>query len=95
MAGDWRLLLDGLELSNSVTDEVAFGYLAMDLSPAPTEPDETEVLTIRRLPFAEALKLALAGTLKDVLTVAMLLRTYHMAQEGGLPAELSAKLLGR
>lgn len=95
VAADWRLLLDGLELSNSVTDEIAFGFLAMGLSSAPVDPDETEVLTLRRVPFAEALRLALSGTLKDVLTVAMLLRVYHMAQEGGLPADLTARLLAR
>jgi 8-oxo-dGTP pyrophosphatase MutT (NUDIX family) len=93
LAADWRLVLDGLELSNSVTDEIAFGYLALDLTPAPTDPDETEVLTLRRVSFREALDLALKGVLKDVLTVAMLLRAYHMAKEGELPAELVSAML--
>lgn len=95
LAADWRLVLDGVELSNSVTDELGFGFIALDLSPAPTEPDETEALTLRRVPFAEALELALSGVLRDLLTVAMLLRAYHMAREGDLPADLSARMLGR
>ena len=73
VAADWRLVLEA-ELSNSVTDEVAFGYLALGLAATDVEPDETEVLTLRRVPFAEALQLALTGVIRDVLTVAMLLR---------------------
>lgn len=92
-AAEWRLVLDGLELSNSITDEVAFGFLALDLTPVPLDPDETEVLTLRRVPYRQALDLALAGVLKDVLTVAMLLRAYHMAQEGELPPALVSAML--
>jgi 8-oxo-dGTP pyrophosphatase MutT (NUDIX family) len=94
VAGDWRLVLEA-ELSNSVTDEIAFGYLALDLTPTEVEPDETEALTLRRVPFVEALDLALSGVIRDVLTVAMLLRAYHMAREGDLPPSLNARLLAR
>ena len=84
-----------LELSNSVTDEQAFGFIALDLADTGAEPDETEALTLRRVPFREALNLAKAGVLKDVMTVAMLYQVYHMASEGELPAELCRALLRR
>lgn len=94
-AADWREVMR-TQLSNSVTDEIAIGYLATGLSAAPTghEADETEALTIIRVPFREALDAALAGHLPDMLTVAMLLRGYHMAREGALPAGLSRAMLG-
>ena len=92
LAADWRLVLEA-ELSNSVTDEVAFGFIALGLTATEVEPDETEVLTLRRVPFARALELALTGVIRDVLTVAMLLRAYHMAKEGQLPPALSAAML--
>ena len=92
LASDWRLVLEA-ELSNSVTDEIAFGFIALGLSETQVEPDETEVLTLRRVPFAEALGLATSGVLRDVLTVAMLLRAYHMAKEGQLPPALCAAML--
>jgi 8-oxo-dGTP pyrophosphatase MutT (NUDIX family) len=94
-AGDWREVLR-LQLSNSVTDERAFGYLAMDLRPAAGEhaKDATEELAIARVPFAEALAAALAGHMPDALTVAMLLRAYHMAHEGALPDALTRAVLG-
>jgi len=94
-AADWREVLR-MQLSNSVTDEIAVGYLATGLSPAPggAEPDETEALAIARVPFREALNAATTGKIKDALTVAMLLRGYHMAREGALPGVLARVMLG-
>lgn len=94
MAADWRLVLE-CELSNSVTDELGFGFLALDLSPTESAPDPTEALTLRRVPFAQALDLAMSGVIRDVLSVAMLLRVHYMASEGLLPPALTARLLGR
>ncbi len=94
IAGDWRLILEA-ELSNSVTDERAFGYLALDLTPTQTAPDATEALTLRRVAFTEALHLATSGVIRDILSVAMLLRVHYMALEGRLPPALTARLLGR
>jgi 8-oxo-dGTP pyrophosphatase MutT (NUDIX family) len=95
VAADWREVLR-MQLSNSVTDELAIGYLALELSDGPGEhqPDETEALAIARVPFAEALEAALAGHMQDALTVAMLLRAYHMAREGALPGALARLMLG-
>jgi len=91
-ARDWRQVLT-MELSNSITDERGFGFLALDLYPVPQNPDETEVLQIARVPFREALDQALAGNMPDLQTVAMLLRAYHMAKEGELPRELTRAML--
>ncbi|HEX3699045.1 MAG TPA: NUDIX hydrolase [Phenylobacterium sp.] len=94
VAADWREVLR-LQLSNSVTDERAFGFLALGLSEAPEghHQDETEDLAVIRVPFREALEAALAGHLQDALTVAMLLRAYHMAREGALPDALARVML--
>lgn len=91
-AADWRRILR-MELSNSVTDEVAIGFLAMDLTATETAPDETEDLAVARVPFGEALEAAVAGHMPDAITVALLLRTHHMAFRGELPAELAALIL--
>lgn len=93
VAADWRLILS-LELSNSITDEHGFGYLAMDLSPTAAAPDETEDLAVARVPFPEALDAAVAGHMPDALTVALLLRVHHMAVKGELPAKLTQLVLG-
>lgn len=93
-AGDWQEILR-TQLSNSVTDERMIGYLATGLSEASSEhhADDTEAIALVRAPFREALDAAMAGYLADMLTVAMLLRGYHMAREGALPAALARAML--
>jgi len=94
-AREWRELMR-VQLSNSITDETAIGYLALGLEPADGahEADETEALVVVQVPFREALEAALAGHMPDVLTVAMLLRAYHMAREGLLAPALARAMLG-
>lgn len=91
-AADWRLILT-MELSNSITDELCHGYLALDLTPTGTAPDETEDLATVRVPFGEALDAAVSGHMPDSLTVALLLRVHHMAVKGELPEGLARLVL--
>jgi 8-oxo-dGTP pyrophosphatase MutT (NUDIX family) len=67
-AADWRLILT-MELSNSITDEICHGYLAMDLTPTATAPDDTEDLAIARVPFGQALDAAVGGDIADGVSV--------------------------
>ena len=95
VAADWREVLRA-QLSNSVTDERMIGYLALGLTEAKSDTigaDETEEITLVRAPFREALDAAMAGQMPDMLTVAMLLRGYHMAREGALPGALTRAML--
>jgi len=94
-AAEWREVMR-TQLSNSVTDERMVGYLALGLSQAPAAhaADDTEAIVLQRVPFREALDAAVAGYLPDMLTVAMLLRGYHMAREGSLPGALARAMLG-
>lgn len=94
-ADTWQEVLR-MQLSNSVTDELAIGYLATGLRPSAgkAEQDETEDFSVIRVPFREALDAAMNGHIRDALTVAMLLRAYHMAREGHLPGALASAMLG-
>ena len=94
-AADWREVLRA-QLSNSVSDERAFGYLALGLSEAanPAGHDDTEDIRVERVPFREALAAAMAGDIQDILTVAMLLKASHMAREGLLPPDLAQAMIG-
>jgi len=83
-----------MQLSNSSSDEVAFGYLATGLSPVSHDPDATEQLTVVRVPFREVLKAAADGRIQDAITVAMVLRVHHMAHEGELSTGLTRLVLG-
>lgn len=67
-AGRWELILRA-HLSNSISDEEAFCYLATDLREGIASPEGTEVLQVRRVPFAEALALVARGEITDSLSV--------------------------
>lgn len=90
----WRQILK-MHLSNSVTNEVAYIYLATGLSPASGKRDDTEEdLVVRRMPFGEALAMCGDGRITDSLTVAGLLRVYQLAVAGDLPEDLSSVIAG-
>jgi 8-oxo-dGTP pyrophosphatase MutT (NUDIX family) len=69
-----------LDLSNSCTDERGVIFLATGLTPGRAAPDDTEALAHKTIPFAAALTDALEGRITDSMSVAGLLRAYHMAQ---------------
>jgi 8-oxo-dGTP pyrophosphatase MutT (NUDIX family) len=71
-------------LSNSVSDEEAVCYLATGLRHGDAEPEGTEELRVRWVPFAEALAMALDGRITDALSVVALQRVALMRQAGGL-----------
>ncbi len=72
-AKEWRVITK-IHLTNCVSDEVGYGYLAQDLSFGEPEFEETEDLEIRKLPFKEALDMTLAGEITDSLSVATILK---------------------
>jgi 8-oxo-dGTP pyrophosphatase MutT (NUDIX family) len=90
-AGSWLRFLD-LHLSNSVSDEHAIIYLAWNLTEGAAQPDDTEQLAIRRVAFAEAVRMAMAGEITDAMAVAGLLKAQVMLDRGLLPADLAALL---
>lgn len=71
-----------MHLSNSVSDELAIIYVAQDLQQGVASPEETEDLAIRKLPFEEAYQMVLDGTITDSMSVAGILRTKLLIQEG-------------
>ncbi len=93
-ASDWRQVLS-YQLSNSVTDERGFGFIATGLTQSEAEPDATEAIAMVRVAFREALEQAIEGRIHDIITVAMLLRAYHMASEGALPEPLATAMLSK
>lgn len=72
-AEKWTLLQE-LQLSNSVTDEYGFIYLAENLSFENPNPDEDEDLQVIKISLADAYQLVLNGAIKDSLTVIALLK---------------------
>ena len=67
-----------LHTSNSITDEVGLVFLARELTPGDPEFEDTENITIRKLPFSVALQEVLDGKITDAISVAGLLRVSRM-----------------
>jgi 8-oxo-dGTP pyrophosphatase MutT (NUDIX family) len=78
-----RPLFD-MHLSNSISDERAHLYLATELEPGPSAPEDTEELTVRRVPLDEAYGMVLRGEITDSLSVAAIFRLMLMRHEGTL-----------
>ena len=76
-AKNWELLQE-MQVSNSVTDEVSTTYVARGLTFSAASPDGTEQLAIRKLPLAEAIRLAIDGTIRDSISVASLLKLHAL-----------------
>jgi 8-oxo-dGTP pyrophosphatase MutT (NUDIX family) len=88
-AAHWAPLLSDVHLSNSVTDERAYAFLAWGLSPdASWEKDAVEDLAVRYVPFAEAVRMAVSGEINDAFSLVMLLKADHLARTGALPEAL-------
>ena len=71
--GSWRKIMH-LHMSNSITDEEGFVFLAEDLSEGEPQFDETEKLEIRKLPLVAALELVNCGQITDAISVAAILK---------------------
>jgi ADP-ribose pyrophosphatase len=73
IAETWTPLME-LHLSNSVSDEYGVLYVATDLTQGVAEPEITEQLEIRKLPFLEAYDMVLRGDITDALSIAAILK---------------------
>ncbi len=72
-AGKWTEILK-MHVSNSVSDEYAVVYVAEDLLAGEAEPEDTEQLSIKKLPFSEAVEWVMNGTITDSISVAAILK---------------------
>ncbi len=82
-AHKWTEILR-MHLSNSVSDELAIIYVAQDLEQFEPEPEETEQLVIRKLPFTEVYNMVSKGEITDSMTVGAVLKAKLMLLENQL-----------
>ena len=90
-AESWLELLH-LTLSGAITDQRAVCFVAWGLGQHERKPDEQEVLKRRRVPFPEALRMALGGEITEAISVATILALQARTALGELPEDL-ARLL--
>jgi ADP-ribose pyrophosphatase len=73
-----------LHLSNSVSDELCIIYLARNLQQFEPEPEDTEQLIIKKIPFEEVYNMVCNGEITDSVTVAAVHKIKLMLLEGKL-----------
>jgi 8-oxo-dGTP pyrophosphatase MutT (NUDIX family) len=71
----WQQLGPRIQLSNCISNELGYMYLARQLRSGSATPEGTEVLQVKRLPFEEALRMARDGRIEDSLSIIALERT--------------------
>lgn len=83
VAKTWSTLLE-MHTSNSVTDEYGIVYIAKDLTQEAAEPEDTEELKVKKLPFKEALQMAMDGRITDSISIAALFKAKLLMDMGKL-----------
>jgi ADP-ribose pyrophosphatase len=82
-AKQWERIQE-MSLSNSVTDEKCFIFLARELSQHASAPEETEELVVKKVSFEEVYHMVRDGKITDAVTVAAILKIKVMMLEGKL-----------
>jgi 8-oxo-dGTP pyrophosphatase MutT (NUDIX family) len=77
VASDWTTLGPPAYLSNCFTSEQAVFFLAQGLAHVEAEPDGTEVLQLKRVPFNEVISQVRTGEISDAVSVIALERAWH------------------
>ncbi|NCI45848.1 NUDIX domain-containing protein [Sediminibacterium soli] len=73
-ASEWEPLLS-MHVSNSVSDEWAEVFIARGLTQHEPEPEDTEQLQVKRVPFEEVYAMVEKGEITDSISVAAILKT--------------------
>ncbi|HET6243326.1 MAG: NUDIX hydrolase [Bacteroidetes bacterium] len=74
VAKKWTQIQE-MHLSNSVSDEYAVIFIAQQLSFEEAQPEETEQLQVKKIPFDELFQMVMNGEITDSMSVAAVLKT--------------------
>jgi 8-oxo-dGTP pyrophosphatase MutT (NUDIX family) len=69
--------LGAMHPHNSSCDCTYHAFLAQDLEHGQSQPDQTELLSHKMMPFAQVLEMAQSGEILDVFTVVGIFRAWH------------------
>ena len=83
IAEEWTKILD-IHVSNSVTDETGMIFLARGLSFGEAEPEETEDLQIKKVPFQTAFEMVMNGEITDSLSMVGILKLKLLLDSGAI-----------
>ena len=82
-ANKWAPLMT-MHLSNCVSNEIAHIFIAQDLTEGIAEPEETEDLVVKKIPFAEVYEMVMNGEITDAISVAAILKVKILLEKGNI-----------
>lgn len=82
VAGHWEPLGHEIHLSNCHSSERGFLYVARDLAHVAAEPEGTEQLQVRKVPWAEAVDMVRRGEITDAMSLLGIM-LYEQRRPGG------------
>jgi 8-oxo-dGTP pyrophosphatase MutT (NUDIX family) len=71
-----------IHTSNSVTDEYGIIYIAQELEETEAEPEESEDLQVKKVPFETAFQMVMNGEITDSLSMAGILKAKILIDKG-------------
>jgi ADP-ribose pyrophosphatase len=80
-ARDWTEIMK-MHLSNSVSDEVGYVFVAKNLTMGMAQPEDTEELKLKKIPLEEALAMCMRGEITDSVTLLALFKTKLLLEQG-------------
>jgi len=82
LAEYWESIGGEIHMSNCHSSEKGFLFVATGLREVEAEPEGTEVLSLRRVPFEEAVRMVTAGEVRDAFSVMGILLLDRLLREG-------------
>ena len=80
-ANIWQQIIE-MYLSNSITDEHCFVFVAKELSQHTAMPESTEQLRVKKISFNEVYEMVMQNKITDTLSIAAILKTKLLMSEG-------------
>jgi 8-oxo-dGTP pyrophosphatase MutT (NUDIX family) len=77
-------LIHEFQLSNSTTNEIAYTFVAQDLTEVEQEPDDEEILQMKEIAFEELFQMTMRGEIRDCLSVASIFKLKLMLDNGSI-----------
>jgi 8-oxo-dGTP pyrophosphatase MutT (NUDIX family) len=85
VARSWRPLGGELHLSNCISSETGYVFLAEGLMPTEASPEGTEQLQVKTVPLREAVRMSVSGEIVDAVTlIGLFLAEKFLESEGRL-----------
>ena len=81
IAETWTPLGGEIHLSNCISSEAGFLYLAEGLTETEKAPDATEILEVKTVPFRDAVRMVESGEIQDAMSIMGILRTERLLRE--------------